>query len=958
MKTYLKIIFLILIFSAFVFGLSAEEYIENKTQVIVTKYFDIIYPKESTQTAVILAENVDELYLKACALLESEPYFRIPVSIVSTIDVLNAYFSFFPYNHIVLYDTVSDESLAVFSETILSVFYHELVHAVSLQKKSKAWQIAGNIFGDILSPAPIFYTPLSFVEGVTVSLESYEGEGRLNDAFSTQIIRQAKIEGKFPNWQQASQVRDIYPVGSVPYLFGGAFSSYLQKTYGMEKYAQFWEACGKLHFMGSLESIILSIYGKDLKELWSAFKDSIIILDEENIIDPRKQKNITALETKKSLFQFLTQSKKGYAWFDLSSKEIWYESYETGKRKKLFTTSNGQQNISLSLDGNYFVSSYVLSYPLGRNYTSVYDLETKKKLQSIDALRDACLVKLSDEKEYIAGVKTKGQKTSIELWAFLTNAKEASIQKTFSINAIPFSLSPLDDGRLAYILKENNNWSIVLWNPLDNVEEKFVFQTGQEPIRYLNPVFESKSLIGLSFSFAEKAFLPKMVFFDFASKTFFIQSQEISGGIYYPLLKDGAVIFVSQFFEHDSLFVSPLDSIFQNAEVLEASFTNKEKNNELGYVENNVDKYVENYIGESFSFNDLGNQEKLLEEYKIKKYNPLAYMTKGVFFPVIEMDASDDPNLGNDIELTSFSTGLSWLTGDPLDKWQILIQASYDFIKDQVKLNTSIENTDFGFPIILDAQTIFGFDGYFLHQYKLSPSIQISLGNSPYYFHFDSIINFLQFRENAENPFLSFFDFGNMLSFSSLRKVNLNYFANKGFNIGFEYWLHNKNSAKILSSSIFTYNIFASIAFPQLLPFENALHFTYNLPTVFEASLFSPENFYAKENALWSARVKSTLFAYDLQNGFSTFYVQRLGIEADYSFGQKIDTIDYENPIKNFENYNFSDFSDSIGIGAYFTFSTIIGQAITQLKIDLGGQYRYYIREEKNTWKLLFRFAL
>ncbi|HPM06806.1 MAG TPA: hypothetical protein PLR81_07330, partial [Treponemataceae bacterium] len=78
----------------------------NKKQVIVTEYFDIIFTEDSKQSALILADSVDALYLKACALLESEAYFRLPLVLVSGVDVLNAYFSYVPYNHIVLYDTI------------------------------------------------------------------------------------------------------------------------------------------------------------------------------------------------------------------------------------------------------------------------------------------------------------------------------------------------------------------------------------------------------------------------------------------------------------------------------------------------------------------------------------------------------------------------------------------------------------------------------------------------------------------------------------------------------------------------------------------------------------------------------------------------------------------------------------------------------------------------------------
>lgn len=935
-KTIVAVFILVLLFSA----LYSEEKSTDKKQVIITKYFDIIFSSESRESALILAEHADDLYLKACDLLDSEPYFRLPVSLISGVDVLNGYFTFSPYNHIVIYDTIPDEgSLAVFSESLCSVFYHELVHAVSMQKKSKAWKLAGKIFGDIFTIGPLLYTPLSFIEGVTVSLESKDGEGRLNDAFASHIILQAKIEGLFPEWQNVTGVRDIYPVGSLPYLFGGAFSAYLQDAYGMEKYATLWEAFGRLHFFGSLESIVKKTYDKNLVELWNEFQDSINVPDSK-LLDPRTATEMTALQTKKSLYQFLTQSKKGYAWFDASSNEIWYESFETGRRKKLFTTSDGQQNISLSLDGDYLVSSYVQAYPFGQNTATVYYLQTQKKIQTFKGLRDACLVRLSDKKEYLAGVHTKEQIASLELWTFLAKEKEAKFQKTFPLNSIPFSITPLDDGKIAYILKEKNNWSIVLWDPLSDIEEKYLFQSATEPIKYLNPVFENNELIGLSFSYGEKDSLPKMAFLDFASQSFFIQTQEISGGLYYPLIKDSAIIFIAQFFEYDSVFVSPIDSIFQDAKIEEANtYLALEKETET------------NSLLETSSNTSLDFLNPSSEDYTIKKYNPLSFMTKGVFLPIVSLDI--DENLSSDKDDIIFTLGFLWLSGDPFSKIQLQIQPSYDFFYERFHLNSAIAGFGIGLPLTLEGESVFGFDGYMTNSYDLRSQLEAPLGNSMFKISVETAFYYLNGRKNSNSDFINFFYNGNRIALTSLRKTNLSYFAKRGFTFGANLWIYDNESKKIFSDSNFNYSFFTSYSLPQIVPFNNPQKFTLNLPTRIEGSLFTSENIYAEEKALWSASAKTTLFAFELQKGFSANYFQRLALEADYSCVQKINSLDYMHPLNNFQNP--SRFSDSIGIRAYFTSSMIAGMIISQLKFDMGGEFRYHIREHSSKWSFLMR---
>ena len=91
--------------------------------------------------------------------------------------------------------------------------------------------------------------PTSLTEGIAVALESTDGYGRLNDGYSLQMLRQAKIENRFPSFKDAAGARDIYPAGNVPYLFGGAFTAWVQQKYGMEKCGEFWKKGGNFYLI-------------------------------------------------------------------------------------------------------------------------------------------------------------------------------------------------------------------------------------------------------------------------------------------------------------------------------------------------------------------------------------------------------------------------------------------------------------------------------------------------------------------------------------------------------------------------------------------------------------------------------------------------------------------------------------------------------------------------------------
>src|SRR5574344_55245 len=108
------------------------------------------------------------------------------------------------------------------------------------------------------------------------------GEGRLNDSFATHILKQAKLEGKFPSWKEASYTRDIYPIGTIPYIFGGSFNAYIQNRFGLAKYAEFWTLCGSTFSFE--QTIFKKVYGISLDKAWSDFENSIPVPIESNTV--------------------------------------------------------------------------------------------------------------------------------------------------------------------------------------------------------------------------------------------------------------------------------------------------------------------------------------------------------------------------------------------------------------------------------------------------------------------------------------------------------------------------------------------------------------------------------------------------------------------------------------------------------------------------------------------------
>ena len=83
---------------------------EKNLKVLQTKWFDIVFPESSEQSAIILYQNADSIYQELAEIYGFPLQFRMPVVLTSKVEQMNAYWSAVPYNHIVIYDTALIES--------------------------------------------------------------------------------------------------------------------------------------------------------------------------------------------------------------------------------------------------------------------------------------------------------------------------------------------------------------------------------------------------------------------------------------------------------------------------------------------------------------------------------------------------------------------------------------------------------------------------------------------------------------------------------------------------------------------------------------------------------------------------------------------------------------------------------------------------------------------------------
>ncbi len=915
------------------FALCAEDSKkEDKTfYQLDTKYFQIIYQQKSLETATLLYENADQLYEDIAKKLNTETNLSIPVLIRSDIQALNAYFTSYPYNRIVLYDTIPDgQSLAVFSDTILSVFYHELVHAVTLNMKNKTWRFIGNIFGDFLSPT-IISSPTVFSEGATVSFESATGEGRLNSGYAKNILVQAKLENNLPDWKEASGANDKYRVGDYPYIFGGAFHQFLQEKYGMEKYSELWKTLASKATL--TETTFKKVYGKKLKVVWTEFLDTIPLL-------PVVEGNQTNL-TKKDNITCFTTVNNTTIYYSNNDNAIY--SLKNGKQKKILT-STSVEDLSLS-DDERFLAITKLSSEM-QYETIIFDMQKKLFLEgSISGFR-LPFFSTYDDKLLLIGLTSSQSKSSIQYYEIdeKTVLKDSILSKEEFDDDIWLKFSDIEvftitksknQDKITVLAKENLNWFIGTI-PLENLQKSnydldyYFFENAYKLPENIQPlslsyVSENEYLI----SYVEKDYsLPRVA--KIVDGKISYQQKDISGGIQNPVKIGDNYIFLNQMLTYNTI------SSIENIPLDFSSPVDLENYSDTGNINfyHSVEKIqqLENLVTfgksetDSDSFiNPLDDKyQNALENSK--KFSDADFIDKTVFIPLI----SNFDMTGKNLLTVKSATSLPGFTLF----WQSPVETPV--IGFGVGYSKDLMNAHFSFAI----EDLFSM--------VISGVLDNDDKKGLKYSETDISFNF-----NVDFP-LSIYDLTWNLSYDLLYNIPTSLEWTKVSRIGFSLTgIYGGFGASLLFQRDYFENFLylsgynAMVKIPRLLPFDSPYGFTLNLPLNVSAYLCPDfQSFFLGDAEL-------TLFSAEIHKSVPLvpFYTNRFSVTSSYFYDFRYKT-SYENYINEDFIEIFSDLNNKtdlvhgITASAFFELTPVIGNLVN-LRTRLGVDFTYYFDSEK-----------
>ena len=507
-------------------------YLGAKESVVETRHFKIIYNEETKNAAYAVYSFAEDVYSSLVSFFKEDPHIYLPIYINGEKKDYNAYYSYFPYNRIVLYDSPVNYTLDNCTDYYRTTFLHELTHAFVYNFKDGFGDVMVSLFGDWANVSVNLHLLMFLQEGISVYTESMDGGGRLNDPFYLSSLVEARMEGKEVSYMDASGGRDIKPYGELWYLYGGAFTSFVSEKYGERDLVEYFKKISKSLFSFP-QNGYSSTFSNSLWNDWERFYYSVEIpsaFSEPEIVTSESRKYSNLVINNGSLYVF-SHSKEGV--FRVGEKE-----------EKVYSFSSGNPNLSMREDG-YFLIPY-----LGDTESSVLLYNEKgKKEKKFKGYHDGTF--------FLSSFLLSSSRDMVTYLDVVDD--EGNVEKTIDLGlgVTVHEFTPSPDG--AYFLLSKNGRERIAF--LDKEYSLIIFDTPQE-IAISSLSYNSSEV--LTFSWAERGQegeVGKYGEINLESMEILLSHEVFLGGVDYPVRDEEVVYFVSSFFDHSSVSVCAFEEM-------------------------------------------------------------------------------------------------------------------------------------------------------------------------------------------------------------------------------------------------------------------------------------------------------------------------------------------------------------------------------------------------------------
>ncbi|MCX5751822.1 MAG: hypothetical protein NT099_09210 [Candidatus Saganbacteria bacterium] len=239
-------------------------------ETIETPHFKIHYYTEIKDIALNFAPIAEQVHERLSKFYHHEVEMKTHVVLTDNVDYGNGMASVVGEPTVVLYVTpwLTNANPYRFDYWLKFVFVHEYAHILTLDyvppELEGAKQLTGRIF------FPNLLLPKYMVEGISVYTESYfDKGGRTSDPRWEQMIRMDLLQGKVHSADQAANYIPDWPMGNLPYLYGGEFLEYIANIYGIEKYIELENNFAIYLLSTGMDGDFRAVLGKPFAEVWN-----------------------------------------------------------------------------------------------------------------------------------------------------------------------------------------------------------------------------------------------------------------------------------------------------------------------------------------------------------------------------------------------------------------------------------------------------------------------------------------------------------------------------------------------------------------------------------------------------------------------------------------------------------------------------------------------------------------
>ena len=941
----------------------------HKMYVLKEANFSIIFPEQSSVTARLIADNCEEFFKQAQEKTSLKESFTIPVIITPDTAELSVKYFQQPYNRIIVRDALAGKSEIYSKDMLLDLFYKAVLEAAAYTVRSKNWETLHTLTGvDLFQPIYLVNVSSAFVDGAVGAWDETD-IANITDDIAYEYLIQAKMAKRFPTWKQVSGVSDSYLYSKIERITCSAFSAYIMQRWGVDKFLEYWNECGRLHFFALMSGIFHKVYGVSLASAWKDFVEAIEIPDDMTLRSPMKDFAEVVFKRKDFHIASPVKASNGIIWYDEMRNEVSILKKKKKKRKKLFSASEVTR-LSISTDKRYLaVSAYRARSEdsLTEPYTRVYDLQEKKFLQGAYPITEACLVLLPYHKYAVAGRCGEGQNTQMRLYLVNdTNHDDILMTRNFAPSAVPHQFCSTGKNQLLCLVNEGEKKKLLSIS-LPEGEEK----------SYELP-FDVISMQGvdsrLCFSyldddggFFKMGYLS--VSLDGSVTRGYVVDSTFDASIIDPFILGSEFVFAAHRAGYDELYrVKRSNLAMTEIALLQGDDVRKFSKYDLPTIEKRVfyDTDGDKIAAKTF-----------LDDYEITRYNPLKFMARKLiyaFLPITSLDIETGYKM-------TVGAGFSYFTNeDALENSTLILSYSgYAVDPENDYLGVTADNifTAIYNNSILPVKISLGGNWAMKEngQYTLTAlgtlSYRLPIGYdyqnlifsvddlwTGSTFHKDRYTNEELSKVGWTHPRDTFKDnaIRTGVSYSTYRQSGLTAFEQLGFEIK-QYFLYDVDFAQekqegdktiidIFDSDNYerSYLSFAyGFKLPRLIPVPTK-NFVWSLPTEAHLSL------YGESGTALSWYAESLLLGWETQTGIygSPLYLHRIGLFAGYHGDFLYDTFIVPGPdfsaIKEFITvFAEAELNHYVYLKSSAVLSPIAG-VMTKAQITADCELRYYFR--------------